>query len=80
MSDAVIKPSTVNNNSLAAKLEYLDKKMFVKFDGSSQDKFTFNEKTVSIYIVYNLDSNLNNFDPVLQNCLFGAVKLTKNRH
>ena len=29
-------------------------------------------------IVYDLDSNLTNFDPSLQNCLFGAVKLTKN--
>ena len=44
-----------------------------------QDKITFNhEKSVNIYIVYDLKSNLNNFDPTLENCLFGAVKLTKN--
>ena len=33
---------------------------------------------MNIYIVYDVKSNLNNFDPTLQNCLFGAVKLTKN--
>ena len=33
---------------------------------------------VNIYIAYDLESNLNNFDPALENCLFGAVKLTKN--
>ena len=55
--------------------------MYVKFSGSclKQDKFTFNHgKTVNIYIFYDLKSNLNNSDPTLQNCLFGAVKLTKN--
>ena len=55
--------------------------MFVKFNGSyliKQDKFTSNRKIVNIYIVYDLDSNLNNFDPTLENCLFGAVKVTKN--
>ena len=33
---------------------------------------------IYIYIVYELESNLNNFDPALENCLFGAVKLIKN--
>ena len=82
LSDEVIQSPTINNNSLAPKLEYLGKKMFVKFDGScllKQGKFTFNEKTVNIYIACDLDSDLNNFDPTLQNCLFGAVRLTKNR-
>ena len=55
--------------------------MFVKFNGScliKQKKLTFIKKTVNIYIVYDLDSKLNNFDPTQQNCLFGAVNLTKN--
>ena len=55
--------------------------MYPKFQGSclKQDKITFNHgKIVNIYIVYDLESNLNNFDPTLENCLFGAVKLTKN--
>ena len=56
--------------------------MFVlKFEGSClrQDKITFNhEKIVNIYIVYELSSNINNFEFTLENCLFGAVKITKN--
>ena len=54
--------------------------MFGKFSGScliKQNKFPFNKKILNIYIVYDLDSNLNNFDPTLQNCLFGAINLTK---
>ena len=81
LSDEVIKPSTINNNSLAPTLEYAGKKMCVKFNGScliKQGKFTFDIKTVNIYIVCDIDSNLNNFDPTLKNCLFGATQLTKN--
>ena len=33
---------------------------------------------MNIYIVYDLKSNLKSFDPTLKNCLFGAIKLTKN--
>ena len=81
MSDEVIKPPT--SDKLAPTLEYASKIMYVKFNGScliKQDKFTFNDrKTVNIYIVYDIDSNINNFDPTLENYLFGAIKLTKNR-
>ena len=55
--------------------------MYVKLRGSclKQDKVTFNHgKVVNIYIVYDLEFNLNNLDPALENCLFGAVKFTKN--
>ena len=55
--------------------------MYVKFSGIciKQNKITFNHgKTVNINTVYNLKSILNNFDPTLKNCLFGAIKLTKN--
>ena len=81
MSSDVIKSPAINNNILAPKLEYINKKMFVKFNGScliKQNKSIFNRKIVNIYIVYDLDSNSNDFDPTLQNCLFGSVKLTKN--
>ena len=80
MSDEVIKSPTINNNSLAPTLEYIDKNMFVKFNGScliKQNKLTFNKKIGNIYIVYDLDSDLNNFDPTVQKCLFGAINLTK---
>ena len=81
MPDEAIKSPAINNNSLLPKLEYIDKKMFVKFNGScltKQNKFTFNKKILNIYIVYDLDSNLNNFDSIFENCLFGAIKITKN--
>ena len=47
--------------------------MYVKLSGSclKQDKIIFNqEKTVNIYILYDLKSNLNKFDPTLQNSDF----------
>ena len=33
LSDEVIKSPTINNNSLAPTLEYIDKNMVVKFNG-----------------------------------------------
>ena len=78
----VIKSS---DNSLAPALftyKYPNfKRAYPKFKGSclKQDKITFKHANiVNIYIVYDLESNLNNFDHTLKNCLFGAVKLTKN--
>ena len=78
MSNEIIKPP---NNTLAPTIKFAAEMMYVKFSGSclKQDKITFNHgKTVNIYIVYDLKPSLNNFDPTLQNCLFGAIKLTKN--
>ena len=45
-----------------------------------QDKVTFSYgKTVNIYIVYEISRSMNITDyPTLENCLFGAVNLTKN--
>ena len=74
----VIKPP---DNTLAPEVEFTSKRAYVKFRGSclKQDKVTFNYgKIVNINIVYDIESNLNNFDPTLENCLFGAIKLTKN--
>ena len=68
LSDDGIKPPTLNNNILAPKLEYINEKMFVKFNEScliKHNKSTFNRKIVNIYIVYDLDSNSNDFDPTL---------------
>ena len=47
-----------------------------------QDKISYiNFSAINIYIVYSLDtiSNTRNTDFTAQNCLFGAVKITKNR-
>ena len=78
MSDEGIKPP---GNTLAPEVKFNSKRMYVKLSGNclKQDKVTFNhKKAVKIYIVYDLESNLNNFAPTLENCLFRAVKLTKN--
>ena len=46
-----------------------------------QDKITYTHgKIVNIYIVYEINKKDNTIisDPTLENCLFGAVTLTKN--
>ena len=45
-----------------------------------QEKVTFNHgKVVNIYIVYEISKSINiSAYPTLENCLFGAVTLTKN--
>ena len=45
-----------------------------------QDKITYNhEQVVNIYTVYAMSGNINISDyPTLENCLFGAVSLTRN--
>ena len=78
LSNEVIKSP---DNTLTPEVEFTGKKMYVIFRGSclKQDNVTFNYgKIVNIYIVYDLESILNTFDPTLENCLFGAFKLTKN--
>ena len=76
----VIKPP---NNMLAPKMGLEERSMHLKFDGSclkTTKKYFYFPTLIelNIYIVYELDSNLNNFDPALENCLPDAVKLTKN--
>ena len=82
MSDEVIKPpTTTSDNSLARALNYVGNKIRVQFDGDclKQDKITYTHGTiVNTYIIYELISPLKYFDLTLENCLFGAVKSTKN--
>ena len=49
-------------------------------DCLKQDKITFNRgKIVNIYIVYEIDDYHSTTSyPTLENCLFGAVELTKH--
>ena len=71
----------LNLLSFALALNCFGNKIRPKFDWGylKQDKITFNHvKIVNVYIVYALSSNLNNFNSTLKNCLFVAVKLTKN--
>ena len=82
MSNESISPSSAPNNFLSPSLNYLVTKIRVKFSGNcvKQDKITYtNAKIVNIYIVYEINKKDNTItsDPTLENCLFGAVTLTK---
>ena len=67
---------------ITPELSYFGNKTRVKLNGSclKQDKITYAYgKTVNIYIVYEMNKNYNiSSYPTLENCLFGAVTLTKN--
>ena len=69
-------------HSITANLNYYGTKTRVELNGScfKQDSVTFNRgKVVNIYIVCEISKNININDyPTLENCLFGAVSLTKN--
>ena len=64
------------------ELNYYGTKTRVKFNGSylKQSKITYtHKKTLNIYIVYEIKANILGFNfCTLENCLFGAVTLTKN--
>ena len=70
--------------SLTPEWSYYGTKTRVKFTGSclKQNKITWTHgKIVNIHIVYELGASGSfDNDPTLKNCLFGAVRLTKNAH
>ena len=76
-----IKPPTTSHNNLNPALNYYGTKIRVKITGSclKQSKISYNHrKVVNIYIVYELEAFSSHFDdPIIKNCLFGAVTLTK---
>ena len=83
LSNEGITPPSAANNFLTPLLNCLSTKARIKFSGSclKQDKVTYtHEKIVNIYIVYEINKNDNTIisDPTLENCLFGAVTLTKH--
>ena len=67
---------------LNPSLDFVGNKIRVKFNGDclKQKKITFNHrKILNIYLVYEIKRWVNISDyPKLENCLFGAVKLTKH--
>ena len=82
MSHERLDSITASNYKIIPELSFYGTKTRVEFNGSclKQDKVTLNHGTiVNIYIVfeiskyYNISSYL-----TLENCLFGAVSLTKN--
>ena len=82
MSDESIKSPTTSNKLLDPSLGFVGTKVRVKFSGDclKQEKTTFNhQEIVNIYIVYQIEKSVNiRSYPTLENCLFGAVKLTKH--
>ena len=82
ISNESIKPPTTSNNSLTPELNYYATKTRVKFVRSclKQSKNSYTHvQVVNIYIVYELAaSSSHDSDPTIENCLFGAVTLTKN--
>ena len=69
-------------HSINPNLSYYGTKIKKEFNGSclKQDKIAYNhEKVVNIYIVYAVSKNFNVCSyPTLENCLFGAVSLSKH--
>ena len=72
------------NTNFSPLIDYVGNKTRVKLNGtclkqSSQISYTYG-KVVNIYIVYEIKKKDNTIisDPTLENCLFGAVILTKN--
>ena len=76
----ITAPATVDY-SLNPQLSHLNTKTRVKSKGTclKQDKITYDhEKIVNIYIVYETSKNYDiSSYPILGNCLFSAVTLTK---
>ena len=82
MSDERLNSNTAPNYKITPELSYYGTKIRVEFNGSclKQDKVTYSHgKIINIYIVYEISKNYNiSTYPTLENCLFGAVSLTKN--
>ena len=82
MSDESIKPPSTSNKMLNLSVDYVGSKISVKFNGYclKQEKITFNQvKILNIYVVYEIERSFNiSIYQTLENCLFGAVKLTKH--
>ena len=82
MSDENITAPNTSNYNFNPQLSFFDTKIKVEFKGSclKQDKITYDHgKVVNIYIVYEKSKNFNiSSYPTFENCLFGAVSLTKN--
>ena len=81
-SNERIDSITASNHKITTELSFYGTKRRVEFNGGclKQDKVTYNHgKIVKIYIVYEISQNhsISSY-PTSENCLFGAVSLTKN--
>ena len=82
MSNEKINSITASNYWVTPKLIYYGSEIIVQFNGSclKHDKITYNHgKILNIYIAFKISKNYDiSSYPMLKNCLFGAVSLTKN--
>ena len=81
LSNEKIGYTKTSNYSQAPRLVYDNARIKLNFIGDllKQDKVTYNRgPIVNIYIAHRLTPGINNSGVTLENCLFGAVKLTKN--
>ena len=82
LSDERINSITTSNYSIIPELSYYGTKARVNFSGRrlSQDKATYGHGTiVNLYIFYEISKNYDKSSyPKLENCLYGAVSLTKH--
>ena len=80
--DESIKPPTTFNKMFNPSIDFVGTKVRAKFneDCLKQKKITFNHgKIVNIYVVYEIEGSFNiSCYPILEICLFNAVKLTKH--
>ena len=76
-----IGSTKTSNYNQTPRLLYDNARIKLNFSGDllKQDKVTYNHgATVNIYIIYRLTPDVNNSGVTLENCLFVAVKLSKN--
>ena len=82
LPDESIKPPSTSDKMLNPSVNYVGTKARVEFKGDclKQEKISFDHgKIVNIYIVYEIEKSVNiSSYPTLENCLFGASKLTKH--
>ena len=82
LSDEKINCIKTSDYGITPKLSCYGSKIRVEFNGSylKKDTITYtHKKIVNIFIVYEIFTDLSDDNyPVLQNALFGAVKLTKD--
>ena len=81
-SDEELDSITASNYKITPELSFYGTKTRVEFNGSclKQDKVIYNHGKIGhIYIIYEISKNYNiSSYPILENCLFRAVRLTTN--
>ena len=81
-NEQIKSPNTSTNNDQGLILEYDAREISLKFSADllKQNRVTYNHgPKVSIFIVYKLNTHTINTAVALKDCLFGSVKITKDK-